>query len=594
MHGLGLDDAYHVVRVLADRPDGITELVTLDGTGPFVRRRIPSKLARRSVWAKLAESDCFRLPHVEATYELPDEYVVIYDYVSGETLEQRIDSKGRMSETEAASVAADVCEAASSLHALGIIHRDISPTNVVLAADGAHLIDFGIAREMRDNAPRDTTPLGTWGFASPEQYGFAQTDARSDVFSIGRLFAYLLTGTRPDTESFHRLLVENGVSSQAIAVAEQACAFEPSERFQSTSELRSALLALADPDRRACFGGVSGDRSLHQKKHDPRQSSTHLKSSAQVRDSNDSNAAPQKKGLRIMAIVLIVSLFVIVAAIISGAVVKSQDADLPVGTNEIGSNGMATASASSEDSSIEAADAIAESPSASESGANSSSVYSPEDSSSASAGMESYDARTGINAGSKVAGLEIAESAWWATANNTIEIIFSVKNSTDGSLSFPRISYTGRLDNGAVVLADSTVLPSVGPGETVYCCVERPNDTDIVPDEMEFSIVNKSEYISESSIAQWNVSVTNLNVLATGNSKKAITGEVALDSTGSDLIAGRNQIHVVAVLRDGDGSIVGGGSELVSMPDVGESTAFSINVSSSPDFASYEVHAHAL
>ena len=71
IHALGIDDAYRVERVLAQGAGGTTELVTLEGSGPFVRKRIPSKLARRGVWATLVECECARLPHVEATYEMP-------------------------------------------------------------------------------------------------------------------------------------------------------------------------------------------------------------------------------------------------------------------------------------------------------------------------------------------------------------------------------------------------------------------------------------------------------------------------------------------------------------------------------------------
>ena len=98
MHAMGIDDAYHVERVLASGAGGTTELVTLDGSGPFVRKRIPSKLARRGVWGTLAECDCARLPHVEATYEMPDEFVVVCDYVPGQNLEQLVAARGRLPE----------------------------------------------------------------------------------------------------------------------------------------------------------------------------------------------------------------------------------------------------------------------------------------------------------------------------------------------------------------------------------------------------------------------------------------------------------------------------------------------------------------
>lgn len=71
-HAMGIDDTYRVERTLARGQGGVTELVSIDGIGPFVRKKIPSQLAQRNVWAALSACTNPRLPHVEATYELPD------------------------------------------------------------------------------------------------------------------------------------------------------------------------------------------------------------------------------------------------------------------------------------------------------------------------------------------------------------------------------------------------------------------------------------------------------------------------------------------------------------------------------------------
>ena len=243
MHAMGIDDAYHVERVLASGAGGTTELVTLDGSGPFVRKRIPAKLARRGVWATLVECDSARLPRVEATYEMPNEFVVICDYVPGENLEHLVAARGHLDKRDALQIVAQLCEAVGALHARGIIHRDISPTNVIVAADGAHLIDLGIARFRVEGATRDTTQLGTYGFASPEQYGFAQTDARSDVYSLGRMLGYLLTGVMPaEGEKYEAALEDDSlVSPDLRAVIQRASAMEPSARYQSAEAFAAAL-----------------------------------------------------------------------------------------------------------------------------------------------------------------------------------------------------------------------------------------------------------------------------------------------------------------------------------------------------------------
>ncbi len=242
LHAMCIDDSYHVERVLAEKPNGTTELVTIGGAGPFVRKKIPLELANRRVWSILPECDCARLPHVETTYELPDCFVVVYDYMPGEVLESFVQAKGRLGETQALDLAAQICEAAGALHAAGVIHRDITPANVIVAADGAHLIDLGIARTRNAQATRDTTSLGTWGYASPEQYGFAQTDARSDVYSIGRLLGFMLCGVHPGESTYDETLARtDGIASSTRAAIEKACAFEPSARYQSAADLAQAL-----------------------------------------------------------------------------------------------------------------------------------------------------------------------------------------------------------------------------------------------------------------------------------------------------------------------------------------------------------------
>lgn len=239
---MSIDDMYRVERVLARGAGGVTELVTIDGAGPFVRKKIPNKLANQGVWSLIESCGCARLPKVEATYSLPDQFVVVYDFVPGQTLEELVVAKKRLVPEEAASLAADICEAAAALHSRGVVHRDLSPRNVIVAADGAHLIDLGIARMRVEGASRDTTSLGTRGFASPEQYGFAQTDARSDVYAIGKLLGYMLTGLQPDGDEYERALGDADATDSRLAeVVVRACAFEPSSRYQSAAEMARAL-----------------------------------------------------------------------------------------------------------------------------------------------------------------------------------------------------------------------------------------------------------------------------------------------------------------------------------------------------------------
>jgi len=238
------DDAYRVVRVLSDGPSGRTELVTLDGEGPLVRKHIPTAIANASAWAAAMESDEPLLPRIESLYRMPDELVVVYEYVPGDSLLKLVEEYGPLSTKRATDVIQDVCKAVSALHERGVVHRGITPGNVIVAEDGAHLVDLGIARQRVEGKRRDTTTLGTWGFAAPEQYGFTQTDARSDIYSLGRLLGFALTGAQPESEQYEQRLHDASVVPAGLArVVEQATAFEPSARYQSAADLAQAVEA---------------------------------------------------------------------------------------------------------------------------------------------------------------------------------------------------------------------------------------------------------------------------------------------------------------------------------------------------------------
>lgn len=243
MHAISVDDAYKTVRLLGSGATGVTELVTIAGSGPFVRKKIPREMAQRCVWAALGGCASPFLPRVWATYEMPEHFVVVCDYVAGETLDCYVSKQGRLSSERAAQLAADLCSAVSELHSVGIIHRDISPTNIIVSSRGAHLIDFGIAQMVGEVSKCESAPFGTWGFAAPEQYGFAPTDVRSDVHSIGRVLGFMATGVMPDDDGYASLLHDPSIVAPSLrAIVERACEFEPSARFQGASEMRSALL----------------------------------------------------------------------------------------------------------------------------------------------------------------------------------------------------------------------------------------------------------------------------------------------------------------------------------------------------------------
>lgn len=170
------------------------------------------------------------------------------EFVPGDNLQQRIERHGRLSVQEASTVTLHLLEVLAYLHGQGVIYRDLKPDNVLVLRDGTpRLIDFGAARRFRAGVTRDTVLLGTPGYASPEHYGSAQTDARSDVYTAGAILHAMLTGRNPADGPMWQFPrpgdVHPDIPEAVGEVAMQALHLDPGERYQSAGEMRNALAA---------------------------------------------------------------------------------------------------------------------------------------------------------------------------------------------------------------------------------------------------------------------------------------------------------------------------------------------------------------
>ena len=124
--------------------------------------------------------------------------LVITEYISGMSLREHMERTGLLQEAEVCHIIGQLLEVLQIIHKEGIIHRDINPDNIMISGDGVlKLIDFGIAREKKLGKKQDTTILGTVGYAAPEQFGFLQTDERTDIYAVGVLMNKMLTGYFP-------------------------------------------------------------------------------------------------------------------------------------------------------------------------------------------------------------------------------------------------------------------------------------------------------------------------------------------------------------------------------------------------------------
>ena len=141
---------------------------------------------------------CPYLPKIEAAASLNGQVLVLEEYIQGDSLAYLLEG-GPLPPEHARRIALQVCQALEVLHGLGIVHRDIKPENILLRGNEAVLIDFDASRIHKSEGLSDTRIMGTTGYAAPEQYGFSQTDARADIYSVGILLNEMLTGKHPST-----------------------------------------------------------------------------------------------------------------------------------------------------------------------------------------------------------------------------------------------------------------------------------------------------------------------------------------------------------------------------------------------------------
>ena len=175
----------------------------------------------------------------------------IRDYVPGVPLGAY--AINRLPEAEAVHIAAKLCDILAYLHSQNppVIHRDIKPSNIIIDPQTKEvtLIDFGIARHYDKDAQNDTVSLGTHCFAPPEQYGFAQTDSRADIYALGVVLCWLLTGECDVAQSEIR-------SPSLRRIIKRCTAFDPAKRYFKASQIKRALKRRRLTDKKATIAVV--------------------------------------------------------------------------------------------------------------------------------------------------------------------------------------------------------------------------------------------------------------------------------------------------------------------------------------------------
>lgn len=220
---------YSLVAVLS-RKNGcqVMRLRNKNNGKELILRSLPSSL---EAYHKLQLIRCENLPEIYDVLELEDGQIVLEEYIDGITVAQVMEA-GKYRVSGAKKVLRGVCDALTVLHRLGIIHRDVKPENVMIETNGrVVLIDLNAAR-IESGTNKDTVIMGTVGYASPEQLGLSQSDARTDIYAAGVLYNVLLTGQHPSVAL---------APGKAGRIVRKCTAVNPKERYQTAGDLWSAL-----------------------------------------------------------------------------------------------------------------------------------------------------------------------------------------------------------------------------------------------------------------------------------------------------------------------------------------------------------------
>lgn len=208
------------------------------GSGKNDEIVVNSLLAEANMMKKL---DHPSLPRIVDIIDNGITIYVVMDYIEGESLDKILNEYGAQPEEMVVGWAKQLCDALSYLHSQkpSIIYRDMKPANVMLKPEGnIKIIDFGIAREYKEQNLADTTVLGTKGYAPPEQYS-GQTDPRSDIYALGMTMHHLLTGVDPrNGEPYAPVRQWNPELSEGVEIIIDRCVEPAAEnRYQSCADL---------------------------------------------------------------------------------------------------------------------------------------------------------------------------------------------------------------------------------------------------------------------------------------------------------------------------------------------------------------------
>lgn len=228
---------YEVIAIIKKSDKGSVYLAKVEEYDfPVIVKQL--KRGNRKVYEALQALKNEYIPQIYHLEENEDGLLVAEEYIEGELLSEYL-TEHVLTEAQYISIARQLCDGLEKLHSCNppVIHRDIKPSNIIVNSKGSvKIIDFDSSRQYKEESESDTRLLGTEKYAAPEQYGFSQTDCRSDIYSLGIVF-----GSFPDfaSEKKNRLWKR---------LVERCTLFAPESRYQSMAEVQREIQKIEKTD----------------------------------------------------------------------------------------------------------------------------------------------------------------------------------------------------------------------------------------------------------------------------------------------------------------------------------------------------------
>ena len=228
----------------------------------FVRKE--QEIYCKEVYEYLKSCNNPHIPHIYECIEDGKELVIIEEYIQGESLAEHLEGTGVFTPEEVCRFMIIICDVLEQLHHLPkpVIHRDLKPENILIQENGyLKIIDFNTAKQYEQGSEVDTVIIGTRKYAAPEQFGFRQSDTRTDIYAMGVMMNELLTKKYPDEYLYHEGKFEKCSLSNIIS---KCIEFSPDDRYQTVMDLRKDLQVVL---ARLTKGDLTSTDNIEKKTH---------------------------------------------------------------------------------------------------------------------------------------------------------------------------------------------------------------------------------------------------------------------------------------------------------------------------------------